>query len=145
MNREQSADHRGHHIDRRRIGGTLLGSLAVVGACATAERPPSGPPPEYIPPRVLPWDAGSAAEPGDPFAAAAAGDWLTPPEASQDAAAAGPASENPLKPVEAEAAPGAAGDADAGHDGGGQGRPPESSDSAAEGTGTGHSTAGPAR
>jgi hypothetical protein len=57
----------------------------AAGACAAAEHQPSGPPPEYIPPRVLPWDAGSSAEPQDPFAAAAAGDWLPRQELQGDA------------------------------------------------------------
>jgi hypothetical protein len=45
------------------------GALAL--ACSGAQARPSGPPPEYEKPRVLPWDA--AAPQDDPFAEAERG------------------------------------------------------------------------
>lgn len=65
--------------------GWVMGFWCVVTcACVTREHPPSGPPPEYIPPRVLAWDASSS-DTEDPFAAAAAGDWLPQQEAANGA------------------------------------------------------------
>ena len=73
-----------------------IAASALPGACAASGSSPAGPrpePPEYVAPRVLPWDAGSSAEPDDPFAAAATGDWLPPSESKEvaiDAGSGGP-------------------------------------------------------
>lgn len=52
-----------------------LGVLPLL-ACAAREVPADLPPPIYEPPRVLPWEAGEVSSEGDPFAAAAEGDWI---------------------------------------------------------------------
>lgn len=69
--------------------GWAVGATALGVACSVA-RAPSGPPPVYEPPRVLPWDAGAPPPADDPFAAAAEGQWLDDlPEEEGAAATAG--------------------------------------------------------
>jgi len=94
-------------LGMRGFGWVLLVCGALGVACATPERRPSGPPPEYIAPRVLPWDAGVSVEPEDPFAAAAAGEWLDQQEASPGSVDAG---QDAMAPVDAGSAPDAAAD-----------------------------------
>ena len=64
------------------------GLCCAVLSCAGRERRPPGPPPEYEPPRVMPWDAGSPSEPEDPFAALATGEWLAELDAAAEPAPA---------------------------------------------------------
>jgi hypothetical protein len=117
-----------------RSGRLLVATCALTCACATAERPPSGPPPEYIPPRVLPWDAGSSTGPQDPFAAAAASDRLASPESSNGAERAGSGGPNPTNAAGAEgAAPRESGDAGADPGGASSMRSTEIGDAAAAG------------
>jgi hypothetical protein len=55
--------------------------LILLGGIGCSSRPqrPAGPPPEYEPPRVAPWDGGRASDEGDPFADAAEGEWTDEP------------------------------------------------------------------
>lgn len=47
-------------------GGWLAVALGLLAAaCPGPRRTPQGPPPEYEPPRVMPWDSGGGT---DPFA-----------------------------------------------------------------------------
>jgi hypothetical protein len=55
-------------------------ALVVVGiGCSSRAVRPAGPPPEYEPPVVTPWDAGRPSDQADPFADAAEGEWTTEP------------------------------------------------------------------
>jgi hypothetical protein len=69
----------GGGVSERWAAWLLMAASTLGMACAAAEPAPDRPrpqAPEYIPPRVLPWDSGSPVAPGDPFSAAADGDWL---------------------------------------------------------------------
>jgi len=64
----------------RPISTTVALGLCLL-TCSTQPSVPRGPAPEYEPPVLPPWDAGSGADSVDPFAAAAEGDWISePPE-----------------------------------------------------------------
>ena len=63
----------------RRIRAIVVCGLWLLN-CSTRSLGPRGPAPEYEPPVLPPWDAGSGAESSDdPFAAAAEGDWISEP------------------------------------------------------------------
>lgn len=55
--------------------------MGLLVGCAANEPRPSGPPPEYEPPRVLAWDAGGADPTEHPLESAAVGGWLEDPDA----------------------------------------------------------------
>jgi hypothetical protein len=107
MRTSWSGDGRARGLLARRSVWVLTAAGALGAACAAAERPSAGPrpePPEYVAPYVLPWDAGASAEPEDPFAAAAAGDWLPPAEPKKGAMDAGSDVPNPSREAEADGA-----------------------------------------
>ncbi|MBN2191231.1 MAG: hypothetical protein JW751_00295 [Polyangiaceae bacterium] len=49
----------------------------LILACSQHRAAMVGPPPEYEPPRIIPWDGGAGETPEDPFAASAEGEWIT--------------------------------------------------------------------
>ena len=67
------------------FAGVVSLSVTVCLGCAAGDRRPSGPPPEYEPPQVLPWDSGGPEDSEDPFASAAVGGWLEEPDSGAGA------------------------------------------------------------
>ncbi|MBN1608923.1 MAG: hypothetical protein JW940_20010 [Polyangiaceae bacterium] len=105
MRTRRRGDRRVRRLPVRRTVCVLIAASTFGSACVTAESSPAGPrpqPPEYVPPRVLPWDSGSSAEP-DPFAAAADGDWLPPTESNGDPLGAGPSGALQADPADGSA------------------------------------------
>jgi hypothetical protein len=115
----------------RSVWVLLIATGALPSACSAAGHSPAGPrpePPEYMAPRVLPWDAGSPPKPEDPFAGAAVGDWL-PPSGSKGAAIdAGSGTPEPSRAAEADASARPVEEA-----GGPRMRPLDAADAAADG------------
>jgi hypothetical protein len=72
---------------RARTLAALFVAICLLGACSGRQKRPTGPPPEYERPEVMPWDSG---RPVDPFENVQ-GEEVTDDEPTGDDAGAAPA------------------------------------------------------